>query len=613
MDLDIYYRALNEYRKHTKEERDLEAFRRAVSSSDTAGDRIEIIKTNCIIEEDWIQAIEKGLVHVEKALAEERQFIRSNGEVVPIEKVKQVSKDSVDHLARHSNLLTRMPEKGKGIIPDGLYTVERLADYAVYENRFLYMMLCFLRDFISFRYEKIVELTNTYDGSLEIKKNVHRGGRSTVFEIKLKDKIKNDWYLKEHNPVKDKIERIDLILKTVIAFLNTPLMEFVAKSPMLKPPITETNVLRMNKNFKGAKELYYFISSYDKAGYSVERKTEVISPFDEDTADEFAEVLALTSFLTYEHGLGIENELKASFEKQERELKRLEKLKRDEQLKSLKKKIKQSGKSEPEYVLMLEQRNKELESDSAHYFALKEEYLKTVEEVKSLDGAVSELNGKIEDMTESHAAELKKAADDAADKIAEITKRSEEELSEKVAVYNGELNRITAEYNDKIAAQREECENILFNAEVEKNEKLANYNALLARLDKTLEEKRLLEARLTSALIESGKRPPEEDFTTPESFDEIENQYKAFKKFFNERWKTAKKQIRREALSAENIRKMSEKKYDYDLPKPDVDMESVLGKSKPAKTAKSEDKEEKKLLTEGKPEEENPEENKGKK
>ena len=55
------------------------------------------------------------------------------------EKVKNVSKDSVAHLARHSNLITRY-EEGEDIIPDRLYTVERLSDYAVYENRFLYML-----------------------------------------------------------------------------------------------------------------------------------------------------------------------------------------------------------------------------------------------------------------------------------------------------------------------------------------------------------------------------------------------------------------------------------------------------------------------------------------
>lgn len=577
MDLDIYYRALTDLRRHTKEDRDCEARRKSISSADTANDNIEVIKTNCIIEEDWIDAIEKGLVHVGKALGEERQFIRSNGEVIPIEKVKQVSKDSVEHLARHSNLLTRKPEEGRNIIPDQLYTVERLSDFAVYENRFLYMLLCFLRDFIAFRYEKIVELTNTYNGKLEMRKNVHQGGRTTVCELKLDEEIKNDAFLKEHNPAKDKIERIDLILKTVIAYLNTPLMEFVAKAPMLKPPITETNVLRMNKNFKGAKELYYFVSSYSKLGYTIERKTETINPFPDEIADEFAEMVALNAFLAYMHGLGIEKELKANFDKYEKELKEIEKKKRDEQLKSLKKRIKQSGKTDEEYILLLEQRNKALEGESIQLAAAKEEAIKLNGEITSLNNSVAALNEKIEALTEEYSAELKKKSDEHA-----------EEMSAKVARFNEELNRVTSEFNEKIASQRAECENILFTAELEKAEKQNEYNELLYEVDKLVDEKRLIQARLNAVMHKNGMLKTE-NFSSQESFDEIEEQYKAFKAFFKDEWRIAKKQIRKDVLNSENIKNLSEKRYDYEVPKADLDMNSVFGK-KPKKRRKRAEK-----------------------
>ena len=109
------------------------------------------VKYLCTIDDEWVKAIEEGLEFVEKAVREERQFIRTNGEVVPIEKMKKISKDSVEHLAKHSEMITHVPEDGKSIIPDKMYMVEKLSDYAVYENRFLYMMLCYLRDFINYR------------------------------------------------------------------------------------------------------------------------------------------------------------------------------------------------------------------------------------------------------------------------------------------------------------------------------------------------------------------------------------------------------------------------------------------------------------------------------
>ena len=124
---------------------------------------MESTKYLCKINEDWVKAIEEGLEFVEKAVAEERQFIRTNGEVVPIEKVKKVSKDSVEHLAKHSEMITHVPEnEGDLLVPDKLYMVEKLSDYAVYENRFLYMMLVYIRDFIEFRLGKIETLRRTY-------------------------------------------------------------------------------------------------------------------------------------------------------------------------------------------------------------------------------------------------------------------------------------------------------------------------------------------------------------------------------------------------------------------------------------------------------------------
>ena len=270
-DLDVYYRALRGYRAHTQENRECTAFRRAFAQADPDNDQVLVTRNICIIDEDWIDEIEKGLVFVEKAIKEERQFIYSNGEVIEIEKVKHVSKDSVQHLAKHSNLITREPE-GEDLIPDKLYSVERLNDYAVYENRFLYMLLCYLRDFVTLRYNKILDLSNKYDGALRINKDISLPRQKVTVSLDLHEERKDDSYLREHNSAKGVIDRIDLILKTVLAFLATPLMEITGKAPMLKPPITKTNVLKMDNNFKGAVALYDYIIAYDKPGYTIEKR-----------------------------------------------------------------------------------------------------------------------------------------------------------------------------------------------------------------------------------------------------------------------------------------------------------------------------------------------------
>ena len=139
--LNLYYRAFREYRKYTLADKACVKQRQQFKNSPTEDDKLETIRTVCIIDEEWVQKIEEGLPFVEKAIAEERQFIKNEGEVLDIEKIKRVSKDSVEHLARHSEMITHLPKDGGDIIPDKIYMVERLSDYAVYENRFLYMLL----------------------------------------------------------------------------------------------------------------------------------------------------------------------------------------------------------------------------------------------------------------------------------------------------------------------------------------------------------------------------------------------------------------------------------------------------------------------------------------
>jgi uncharacterized protein YnzC (UPF0291/DUF896 family) len=179
---DIFYRAFAEYRKQTSDNAKCKKFRGSIRKAGAELDQLESIRSNCIIEEDWVNRIYEGLPFIEKAIREERQFIRQEGEVVPIEKAKRVSKDTVEHLARHSDMITHVPEEGNDLTPDKLYIVEKLSDFAVYENRFLYMLHCYLRDFIEIRYGKIVELGNTYRANFSMKKEIRLNKRQISFQ-----------------------------------------------------------------------------------------------------------------------------------------------------------------------------------------------------------------------------------------------------------------------------------------------------------------------------------------------------------------------------------------------------------------------------------------------
>ena len=93
--LDVYYRALLEYREQTQQNRECISDSGAAAKANADLDKIVLTRKHCIIEEDWVDTIEEGLKYIAKARAEERQFIYSNGETVPIEKVKNVTRERV--------------------------------------------------------------------------------------------------------------------------------------------------------------------------------------------------------------------------------------------------------------------------------------------------------------------------------------------------------------------------------------------------------------------------------------------------------------------------------------------------------------------------------------
>ena len=465
--LNVYYRALLNYRGETTKNRDCTLDRNALTRVGTKDDRIVLKRNFCTVDTDWVEAIEEGLVFIEKAIKEERQFIRSNGEVIPIEKVRNVSKASVEHLAKHSNLITREVE-GEDLIPDQLFTVEKLNDYAVYENRFLYMLLCYLRDFVTLRYNNILELSYTYDGSMTMSKTVKLPKQTLTYNVSLAEERKDDKYLMKSCEIGDIIDRIDLVLKAVLAFLSCPLMKLVAKAPMLKPPITRTNVLKMNNNFKQAMALYSFIVAYDKPGYTVETKITELAPFRAELADEMAESILMASFLTYEYGLGINAVLKEEYEEEERRRRDEEYKRRQEKLESIRRRVLTSGESPEEYIAMLEKQIRTLESKCAELDAVRAELKETKQQLadeqmrnKQLTRRLNETIEKLEALRIEFAEEVRRLNEERERAIRELTEHYETEIATLKAEHERIVTELTEKYETEIADLKAEHERIV--------------------------------------------------------------------------------------------------------------------------------------------------------
>lgn len=543
-------KGFNKYRNITKKDKECINSRLEVKESNNK-EYLICKKLNITIEEDWIKELEDGLRHISEAINQERQFIKTNGEVVPIEKVKRVSKASIVHLARHSDLISTLPEEGEILIPDKLYMEEKLNDYSVYENRFLFTLLSLIQQFVTMRLDQINEVINTYSGQLYLNKTVENKTHKLSFQMKFNEErfdVKNEKITRETMML---IDRLDMVSREVISLLSCNLMKEVSKAPLVKPPLVKTNVLKGNKNFKAAVLLYDFVNAFDRNGYEVEVISEDFE-FNNEISDEFAEIINLSSFLTYKFA----NHLTEKFVEEIEEDEKFEKEKQNkilqEKINKIKSKVEELGIPIEEYVIMLEKRNDTLEQENFKIV----EYKQQVEEAKN---ELNEVNASLDKYTESNIKLLSSLND----KIKEVT-----ELNKQIDSNNKQLEQQEFNYETKLTTIKDETtKELQVSHELDLNEKDLEMKQLeelhnTHLNEKDLEIKKLQEdllkmeknrnfiaAQLIAFRSENNLLTNLDDYSSKERFTELEKQFFAFEDFFSDEWKKAKKKIRKQYLN----------------------------------------------------------------
>ena len=490
-ELDIYYRALRQLRQETATDDKCRRFATAVKRAATDQDSLRAQRTRCHIEEDWVEFIEAHLPYVEKAIKEDRQFIRKEGEIVDIGKAKKVSRDSVEHLARHSEMITHVPEDGGMLIPDKIYITENTSNYTVYENRFLYLLLTFMSDFVEMRYSKIAELGNSYQAELNTHKRVIMGKRTLDMDIRFSEHSKSDPYADPKDRHSTMIERVEAIRVITNMLLMTPLMKEVSKSPKISPPITRTNVLRMDNNFKYAVELYDYLVAYEGDGYTIENQTIAQEPFEDALEGEIDEIAAILSYMTYRHGTGVSKTLEQRYLAEEMARQEEKERKRRARLDVLREKAHESESSMEEYLLALEEQNRLLERNAEQLRAATESLQRSIEQ------QAQKLTAVYYEQCEQRFVEKKES--------------------------------LVSSYEMKLAA---------------KDEEIAQAEQMHAE---ALEENVGLTARLHALQHKVGEKPVT-DTTTREYIAQLEREYGWFVQMFEKNWKLTKRRIRKDIL-----------------------------------------------------------------
>lgn len=222
-----------------------------------------------VIDMDWVEAIEDAIPYIDKAIREQRRFIIQNEDIVPIEKARKITNESVRHLAQHTNLIARV--EGDNVTPERILDIQREESFAIYENRFLRTLLLNVSRFVDERYKAMKEAPNDSYHKVQISRSITLNEQKLDFELSYANESheSSDFDINADVSTLSDYQRILRLRRVMGDFSASPLIRDLASAELVRPPIQRTNLMTKNPNFKKALDLWLFVESYTKTGFDI--------------------------------------------------------------------------------------------------------------------------------------------------------------------------------------------------------------------------------------------------------------------------------------------------------------------------------------------------------
>lgn len=241
-DFSKYYRSYKYMQDMLKSDFTHNYIEEALKDGDEGKDSISGKTNEKVIDMDWVIAIEETLPYIQKAIEEQRRFIKQAENVVRIKKAKKI------------------------------LTVEREEGFAIYENRVLLTLIHKALMFVDDKYSKMKDVPNDSYNNITMNRHLELNQQKLDFSVNYvnenHESLAEDLDVEDIESLSD-FDRIRRIRQGLNECLATPLMKEIAKEPQVKPPLTQTNLLKENPNFKKAVELWSFLDTYKKQGFEL--------------------------------------------------------------------------------------------------------------------------------------------------------------------------------------------------------------------------------------------------------------------------------------------------------------------------------------------------------
>ena len=249
-----------------------------------------LIKKNIdakVSDTSWIDMVEECIPYLDNIIRNPRRFIVQAENIVPIEKAKVVTEESIRHLAQHTSMIQEVQEDGT-VIPLKLLNVYREETVDLYENRFIKSLVDNLYTFVTNKLEESdqksyakVDSEVTYKGIMKKK--------DEVVEVNLQLTSKKETDVDASKDGHSLDERIEHIRDIVSAFRSSTFIKSLKESSPVRSPIRKTNVILKEQNFIKALELWEYLEKNNiKPVTSIEKRNEVSKSNDVKTLYDLA-------------------------------------------------------------------------------------------------------------------------------------------------------------------------------------------------------------------------------------------------------------------------------------------------------------------------------------
>ena len=349
--------------------------------------------------------------------------------------------------------------------------IDEQESFAIYENRVLLTLIHKALMFVDDKYSKMKDVPNDSYNNITMNRHLELNQQKLDFSVNYvnenHESLAEDLDVEDIESLSD-FDRIRRIRQGLNECLATPLMKEIAKEPQVKPPLTQTNLLKENPNFKKAVELWSFLDTYKKQGFELVGEEYNGKMTDENKEDVYLAMEFQHFMMSITTNPALRKMLQEKYEEEnalpKEEADRPEKVKeireREKQILDLNSEIKSLkitlDQKEQQILTLkgqisalqdeLDNTKNELKETKLKLLEAQKDIERLKEEIEKLTAEITELKETLENERESHAKQVEQMNAD----FAEKTRIAEENFANRLSAKQKEFDDAQTAHNEYV-------------------------------------------------------------------------------------------------------------------------------------------------------------------